>query len=164
MTPGLHFGKLTTVRRSHSDRGQPHWLCRCVCGTEKVVRTAHLRYGRVQSCGCYRGALTRARSLTHGHTVGGYKRHPPEYRIWQGMKRRCDTPTVHGYPNYGGRGIRVCDRWCHDFTAFYADVGQRPSPRHSLDRINNDGHYEPGNVRWATWSQQALNRRPRKAK
>lgn len=83
----------------------------------------------------------------------------PEYRSWQGMVARCHQPTNENYPEYGGRGIVVCERWREDISAFIADVGPRPSPRHSIDRINNDRGYEPGNVRWATAKEQANNRR-----
>lgn len=83
----------------------------------------------------------------------------PEYWAWVRMKRRCYQPRYKGYKNYGGRGIRVCDEWREDYFAFLSHVGRKPSPKHSLDRINNDGHYEPGNVRWATWDVQSNNRR-----
>ena len=83
----------------------------------------------------------------------------PEYRIWAGMKSRCYNPKHESFRHYGARGIKVCDRWLHDFLAFLQDVGSRPSPNHSLDRIENDGNYEPGNVRWATPAEQLINRR-----
>lgn len=83
----------------------------------------------------------------------------PEYQAWMGMKNRCRHPRCKAYPNYGGRGIRVCERWAADFSAFYADMGPRPSPLHSLDRIDSNGHYEPGNCRWATRAEQNRNTR-----
>lgn len=83
-----------------------------------------------------------------------------ERRAWSAMKTRCLNPRMPGFEHWGGRGIKVCDRWRWSFANFYADVGAAPTPKHSLDRINNDGDYEPGNVRWATPSQQASNRRP----
>lgn len=92
----------------------------------------------------------------HGDTRGG--RISPEYRIWRGIKTRCLNPSDHSYPGYGGRGITICDRWRDSFEDFLADVGRRPSPKHSIDRINNDGSYEPGNVRWATPTEQQLNK------
>jgi hypothetical protein len=82
-----------------------------------------------------------------------------EYKIWASMKQRCLNPNQKGYLNYGGRGVRVCTRWCDSFEAFLADLGRRPSPRHQLDRIDNDGDYEPGNVRWALRAVQNRNRR-----
>lgn len=97
--------------------------------------------------------------------VGPMERHgmteSPEYEIWGSMKKRCNTPTATHYDNYGGRGIKVCDRWQHSFLAFYEDMGARPTPLHSLDRINNDGNYEPNNCRWATKHEQAINQRIR---
>ncbi len=88
-----------------------------------------------------------------------WREHTREYRAWASMKQRCHNPRTPAYPNYGGRGIEVCQSWRDSFEAFLADVGLRPSPKHSLDRIDNDGNYEPGNVRWANWDQQAANRR-----
>lgn len=85
----------------------------------------------------------------------------PEYKAWIAMRQRCANPRASGYRHYGGRGIRVCDEWEHSFAAFLECVGPRPSPEHSIDRIDVDGHYEPGNVRWATINEQASNRRPR---
>jgi hypothetical protein len=97
-------------------------------------------------------------SLHHGHTRGGV--FTPEYKAWDSMKQRCSNPKVASFKDYGGRGIRVCDRWLRSFEAFFADVGPRPSAKHSLDRFpDNDGNYEPGNVRWATPEEQQNNRR-----
>lgn len=93
-----------------------------------------------------------------GRTHGMSK--SPEYDAWESMKRRCLVPKASNFHNYGGRGIRVCDEWIESFDAFFDHIGPRPSPKHSLDRIDNDGHYEPGNVRWTTMSVQLFNRRP----
>lgn len=101
--------------------------------------------------------MSGAGSFKHGHAVNGRLTH--EYNCWAMMKQRCLNPKATAYRHYGARGIGVCDRW-RAFAAFIADVGSAPSPRHSLDRINNDGDYEPGNVRWATKSEQAKNQRP----
>jgi hypothetical protein len=153
----MRFGRLLVLRRVENNRrGKVCWLCRCDCGKEKEVRAQHLRSVQ-QSCGCQRGG-----KLKHGHVVYiNGKQHPsPTYHSWMAMKQRCLNPNQLGYPDYGGRGITVCDRWQgeHGFENFLADMGKRPKGK-TLDRFpNNDGNYEPGNCRWATPKQQANNR------
>lgn len=144
------FGRLTVLHRvGSSPLGKTVWSCRCECGEELVVVGSNLTSGNTESCGClHLDTITRH---------GGYE--TSEYRIWDGMKGRCLNPDNDAYGDYGGRGIRVCDRWRDSFAAFLEDVGPRPSPLHSLDRIDVNGHYEPNNVRWATHKVQQRNRR-----
>jgi hypothetical protein len=148
---GARCGRLTVIRREGSDgRLQAKWLCKCDCGDEKVVHGSALRSGNTLSCGCLHRERSAAAATIHGGT------YLAEFTIWQCMKARCDDASD---PRYGGRGIRVCDRWIASFEAFLADMGHRPSDGHSIDRYPNaDGHYEPGNCRWATLTEQARNR------
>lgn len=141
---GLVFGYWTVIRR---DTPLNNWLCSCVCGRECVVRYTALKRGTSKSCGC--GGKSGVIDST---------RHPLN-KTWHGIKSRCRNPRNSAYHRYGGRGIQMCDRWHDSFILFVEDVGKKPSPAYSLDRIDNNGHYEPGNVRWATKQQQAQNQR-----
>lgn len=150
---GQRFGRLLAVAISHKRRRQIYWLCVCDCGTETTATGPHLRTGRKASCGCIkREHLVRLSSakVTHGLT------HTAEYGIWGGIIDRCNNPKNKNWPRYGGRGITVCARWLH-FENFLADMGARPDARLSIDRVDNDGHYAPGNCRWATAKEQRHN-------
>ncbi len=148
---GQRFGRLVAIEVALK-RGNRRWICRCDCGTTKPVLQQSLLSGLTHSCGCLRREATAANNRTHGLS------HRAEYQIWCGMKQRCEYPPHICYARYGGRGIRVCERW-QDFAAFLADMGPRPSTKHSLDRIDSNGDYSPDNCRWSTSSEQASNTR-----
>ncbi len=131
----------------------------CECGAKKVMLIYNVRSGKSKSCGCLAREWTSANKRTHGRSFSqGYNK---TYRAWQSMIDRCTNRNVPNYRHYGGRGIEVCDRWRTSFENFLADMGDSPGPGFSLDRINNDGHYEPSNCRWATARQQRINQRSR---
>lgn len=155
---GQRFGRLLVIKdapRMGSHRG---WQCQCDCGAFTNVRTDHLRHGRVVSCGCQRAEKASARLKTHGRSK------TREYRIWRNMKNRCEWDKWPEWHLYGGRGISVCKRWSESFEAFFADMGKCTTPTHSIDRIDGNKGYEPGNCRWATPTEQARNTRTYKAK
>ncbi len=135
------------------------WNCQCDCGNTVEVKAGDLQSGRVKSCGCLKRDTARALKTIHG------MRHTKISNVWIAMKQRCFNPNCKIYKHYGGRGITVCDEWKDDFQAFYDYVSKLPhygEPGYTLDRINNDGNYEPGNVRWATRKTQNNNRRTSK--
>lgn len=154
---GLKFGRLTAVRRlprEPGSRSQTRWVCSCECGAEATVTLGDLKSGKTSSCGCRRAAVSKTRMTTHGATANG--QWTGTYTTWAGMKQRCQSPNDNNYPYYGGRGIRVCERW-QTFENFLADMGERP-PGMSIDRINPNGDYEPGNCQWANGTRQSRNR------
>ncbi len=160
---GQQFGRLKVLDRARKSSRGRLWRCRCECGAETFVTSADLRSEHVRSCGCLKRAHMRELGeARRKHGAVQNNRATAEYRAWQAMLNRCRRAKNANYRYYGGRGITVADRW-QSFEAFLADMGSRPSPRHSLDRINPDGNYEPGNCRWATASEQQRNKSRRAA-
>jgi hypothetical protein len=156
---GQRFERLTVVRVHHRDeRRRTFWLCRCDCGVETVVERGNLRTGNTSSCGCFRKEKLVA-AAKHGHNRPGNR--SPEYHSWTSMWARVRDGSGRRWKDYGARGISVCASWA-SFEVFLRDMGPRP-PGTSLDRINNDGPYEPANCRWATQSQQNANQRRSRA-
>jgi hypothetical protein len=156
MASGTRFGRLTTVREvGASSAGGRQWLCRCDCGTDTIALVSNLRRGATGSCGCLHRELLAARMTKHGDARRGAL--SAVNNIWRSAKDRCHNPRHLKYHLYGGRGIFMCEEWRNDFAAFRDHLGPRPSPKHSVDRIDNDRGYEPGNVRWATQKEQMQN-------
>lgn len=165
LSAGQRYGRLVVVGEdpTRGKFGAVLWIFTCDCGETVSKSGSEVQRGLISSCGCLHievckdmGSTTR---LTHG------KSHTPEFLVWCGMRDRCFNDKRKDYKDYGGRGITVCPRWLgpHGFENFLADMGPRPSAKHSIDRYpNNDDGYKPGNCRWATQSQQNLNQRPRR--
>ena len=157
MRSGEKFGMLTAVRKSPSKfRHSPRWLFLCDCGHESVCYTSKVISGEIKSCGCWRRESMRRRALKHGLSNN------PFYHVWKNMLRRCEDRNCPAWPNYGGRGISVCERWI-SIENFIDDMGHRPEG-YTLERKNNDGNYEPDNCIWATRTSQNRNRRPFKVR
>lgn len=153
---GRRFGRLVVQQRSENRGKHVHWTCLCDCGNSVTTASTRLVSGRVESCGCKRSEVTALRnknSAKHG------KYNSPEWRTWISMIDRCTRPKHIKYFLYGGRGIQVCDEWKNSFAEFYEHIGPRPSSGHSIDRIDPNRGYEPGNVRWASIEEQNNNKR-----
>lgn len=159
---GKKFGRLTVSERAinkANTKWKTYWHCTCDCGATIIVIGAHLKNGNTSSCGCLQRELVATRSAKHLASKRGSK--TPEYESWSAMRTRCVNSKRRDWKDYGGRGIKVCDRWMNSFENFLADMGLRPAET-SLDRINVDGDYEPSNCRWATATEQRGNQRKAK--
>lgn len=151
---GQKFGRWLVLERSHANSHYSYfWSCVCDCGTRRNVLQKSLLSGLSRSCGCLKREVASETSKKHGLS------NTKEYKIWAGIKDRCHNPDTPSYKNYGARNIRVCQRWLDSFEDFMEDMGERPSPLHTVDRINNNEGYFPSNCRWATRKQQQRNSR-----
>lgn len=155
--PGSQFGRLTVMRKLPRKGSHTQYLCKCLCGNETAAEGYHLRRGATKSCGCL---MVETRSAGHrlAHGEGSSHAETTEHRIWSAMLRRCYNQQCREYYRYGGCGITVCDAWRGSYPAFLKDMGRRPAGK-SLDRIDPYGNYGPSNCRWATYKEQANNKR-----
>lgn len=155
---GQTFDRIVVLRRGENAKRQIKWICRCECGKEFEAHGQNLRSGATRSCGCLRSDLMHSKMIQDGRSAH------PLYQLWRGILDRCGSRSPRVWASYGGRGIRVHEAWIQDFWAFVTWMNENLGPKpegHSLDRIDNDGHYAPGNLRWASASEQIANTRPK---
>lgn len=150
---GHRFGRLLVLGRhpENTAAGKRRWVCQCDCSTEVIAVGSNLLSGMWISCGCARTDRISAQAKTHGLS------HTPEYRHWKTMRRRCYDSNQPDYARYGAKGIRVCNRWRNSFPNFLADMGPKPGPGYTIDRLDSTGNYAPDNCRWATPTEQGCN-------
>lgn len=159
---GSKYNSLTVIKETKSHRkpnGQlvRKFLCQCECGNNKIISIYPLINGKTKTCGWLSLFACKNRFIKHGNTIAN--KPTPEYRTWVGIKNRCHNVNEPAYKNYGGRGIFVCNEWMYDFERFLKYMGKKPSPKHSIDRIDNSRGYSPDNCRWATAKEQNVNTR-----